>query len=181
MELFSDTMMRLFSAQKPILPPFDALLLPYIRGSNILAIAQHASRALQANIVPLSPAWFFPEHTRADPLRVGMISYDVNNHPTAHLMEAIIEECRLLQPMAREVQIYVFSYGRDDNSTYRRNIQQGAFRFIDLALLGYQEAAEVIRSEMIDVLLEMQLHTLGHRMQITAYHPAPVQVCITSA
>ena len=42
--------------------------------------------------------------------------------------------------------------------------------------MDYKESAIAIQSDGIDVLMEMQLHTLGQRMQITAYHPATLQV-----
>lgn len=47
---------------------------------------------------------------------------------------------------------------------------------MDLATVNFEDSANIINHDNIDVLLEMQLHTLGHRLQITAHTPAPVQV-----
>lgn len=51
-----------------------------------------------------------------------------------------------------------------------------ADKFVDLSTANFEDSARMINSDGIDVLLEMQLHTLGHRLQITAHNPAPVQV-----
>ena len=51
-----------------------------------------------------------------------------------------------------------------------------AHKFVDLSLLDYRQSAAAVQADGIDVLMEMQLHTLGQRMQITAHRPAPLQV-----
>lgn len=45
-----------------------------------------------------------------------------------------------------------------------------------MAALNFSESAALIYNDKIDVLLDMQLHTLGERLEITAHHPAPIQV-----
>ena len=70
----------------------------------------------------------------------------------------------------------MFTFQPFDDSIYRQKIKDLADKFIDLAELSNAEASEVIRLEEIDILLDMQLHTLGHRLHITAAQPAPVQM-----
>ena len=45
-----------------------------------------------------------------------------------------------------------------------------------MATLNFAESASLIYSDNIDILLDMQLHTLGERLEITAHHPAPIQI-----
>jgi predicted O-linked N-acetylglucosamine transferase (SPINDLY family) len=62
-------------------------------------------------------------------LRVGFISCDFNDHPTAHLVEAIFSVFAKMRA-ARDhhhFKLIVFSYGKDDNSIYRHNLQKVFF------------------------------------------------------
>ena len=51
-----------------------------------------------------------------------------------------------------------------------------ADKFIDVANISNADATRMIRDEGVDILLDMQIHTLGHRLQITAAQPAPIQM-----
>ena len=55
---------------------------------------------------------------------------------------------------------------------------QLAHKFVDLATLNFADSAKLIHEDRVDILLDMQLHTLGHRLQITAHTPAAVQVSV---
>jgi predicted O-linked N-acetylglucosamine transferase (SPINDLY family) len=68
----------------------------------------------------------------------------------------------------------VFSYGRNDESDYRKSLEHLAHKFVDIAALSYAVAADAIRAEKIDILLDMQIHTLGSRLEITASGVAPL-------
>ena len=76
----------------------------------------------------------------------------------------------------RRVQTIAYSYGLDDDSDYRHRIatQAGAFR--DIVMMSHQQAHDSIAGDEVDVLLDMQVHTLGNRMMIPALQPAAVQV-----
>ncbi len=41
----------------------------------------------------------------------------------------------------------------------------------------YARAAEIVRSDGIDILVDLALHTAGNRLPLFAYKPAPIQVC----
>lgn len=42
--------------------------------------------------------------------------------------------------------------------------------------MSHSDALRVVAESNIDILLDMQLHTFGHRLQIIASHPVPLQV-----
>ena len=120
----------------PLLAPFDALLCPYVTHASRLYLARRASAHIQQHITPapgsLSPTPAPGFRTADGVLRIGFISYDINNHPTAHLLEAVFLEVRAALGgsgggsggggVFGQVQLYVYAYGRDDNSTYRRRL-----------------------------------------------------------
>jgi hypothetical protein len=69
-----------------------------------------------------------------NPLKVGYLCFDFNDHPTAHLVEGLFVEHRLLgskhissqRMFGRPLEAVALSYGRDDGSDYRRAIEQHA-------------------------------------------------------
>ncbi|CAM9596349.1 unnamed protein product [Ectocarpus sp. 4 AP-2014] len=69
--------------------------------------------------------------------------------------------------------------GGGGNSTFsraRESIRSCASSFVDLYADGHSESAERIRADGVDILVDLQGHTLGGRGQITAARPALVQV-----
>lgn len=173
---------------KGSLLPFDTLLIAVPLDLRLL-IAQEVSasyhkwtspfRALDATkLVDDSAA--LRQRTRR--LRLGFISYDFNDHPTAHLVIALFEtigrgECVVgsLGPLC-DVELITFSYGKDDNSSYRRALESLSSAFIDITDASFDAAANIVRQCAIDVLLDLQIHTLGSRLEITASGIAPLVV-----
>jgi hypothetical protein len=74
-------------------------------------------------------------------LRIGFISYDFSNHPTAHLLEGILTLIRKFGSKSRSsgsasssqsIHTTLFSYGPNDHSIYRKSLQQ--VRYVSLVL-----------------------------------------------
>lgn len=103
--------------------------------------------------------------------RIGMLSFDFHEHPVSQL---IVEMLERIDRTRFEVALY--ATGRDDGSALRQRLVRAADRFIDLRGLGDAQAAERIRADGIDILVDLQGHTRGHRSAILARRPAPVQV-----
>ncbi|CAM9226433.1 unnamed protein product [Hapterophycus canaliculatus] len=71
------------------------------------------------------------------------------------------------------------SPGKDVDSTSsraRESIKSHASSFVDLYAAGHGESIERIRADGIDILVDLQGHTLGGRSEITAARPARLQV-----
>ncbi len=127
-------------------------------------------------------------------VRLGFISFDFNNHPTAQMVISIFEQVRkhrytkgpihsrggdtvrAAPGIFDSVDLYIYSYGRNDGSIYRQQLAALADYFIDGAQGSHSEIFDRIRADGIDVLFDLQLHTLGTRFEITAMRPAAVQV-----
>jgi tetratricopeptide (TPR) repeat protein len=129
------------SAYSGPLLPFDLLLLPVHHSFKLALSGSHSShiRAPQTTHHDFSDRLARLLHTRK--LRYGFISYDINNHPTAHLLEAIfriIVESRssagsedntdgkglCKNCILQNVELILFSYGYDDDSVFRRRLRQ---------------------------------------------------------
>jgi len=175
----------------PLLP-FDTLLFHVSLPERLIiakATAQYHQYAVQS--YQLQSSEIAVELENLQPLcvylKIGLISYDFNDHPTTRLIEGIfriitdyrsryndneIGEC----PWYKSAKIFVFSYGKHDNSKYRIALESLADKFYDIITFSHEEAASLIFNSDLDALLEMQLHTLGNRLEITALKPCPLVI-----
>ena len=126
--------------------PFDTLLMPVSLRTRLI-IAYGASMHISASIFPsLHTSTFQTNHQQQhqpqyqqgqgkgnEPgikgikksLRIGFMSYDFNDHPTAHLVEGIFDVVyRRNQYAQRKYTLIIFSYGKNDGSTYRLQLEQ---------------------------------------------------------
>jgi predicted O-linked N-acetylglucosamine transferase (SPINDLY family) len=116
---------------------------------------------------PVDPA----SRPACERLRIGYLSNDFHQHATAMLITHVLE-----LHDAERFEVRLYSYGKDDGSTMRKRLERCGDAFIDIAGMSDQEAAELIRRDRIDVLVELKGFTLAARMGITARRPAPIQV-----
>ena len=116
----------------PLFAPFDSLLSPYISHSSRLYLARRAASHIQQHVSNHHPSPIpNPRRVTDGILRIGFISFDINNHPTSHLLEAVFIEIQASlglgansKSVFSQVQLYVYAYGRDDNSTYRKHLEE---------------------------------------------------------
>ncbi|RHY62481.1 hypothetical protein DYB34_006192 [Aphanomyces astaci] len=76
-------------------------------------------------------------------VHVGYLSHDFNNHPTAHLMEGLFVHHDTLS-----FEISTWSYGKG-NVAYRKSIPTLSEHFMDVVLLGTNEAAAAIEAARV--------------------------------
>ncbi|MBL8287150.1 MAG: hypothetical protein JNL85_04120 [Rubrivivax sp.] len=121
--------------------------------------------------------------------RIGMLSYDFHEHPVSQLIVEMIERMtgraagaahgdseRGREQDPRRFEVVLYSTGRDDGSAVRQRLIAAADAFVDLRGASDAQAAERIRADGIDILVDLQGHTRGHRNAILARRPAPLQV-----
>ncbi len=104
-------------------------------------------------------------------LTIGYLSYDFRDHAIGQLVRGLFA-----QHDRGGFEILGLSYGPDDGSAYRRHFEETFDRFIDLAPMSHEAAAAAIRSEGVDILVDLTGHTKGNRLEICALRPAPLQV-----
>ena len=115
--------------------------------------------------LPAPPAY---NHER---LRVGYLSSDFHAHATSWL----IAELFSLHDRAK-FEVYAYSYGIEDHSAIRERLRREADHFVELNALTAVGCASRIRSDEIDVLIDLKGHTTGGHLDILAYRPAPKQL-----
>jgi len=103
-------------------------------------------------------------------LRIGYVSADLRRHPVGYLLMPLFER----HDRANfEIHCY-FNYRRADDLTDR--FKQFCNVWRDIADLSDEEVATRIRSDAIDVLVDLSAHTRGNRLLVFARKPAPIQV-----
>jgi protein O-GlcNAc transferase len=114
-----------------------------------------------------------PHNNDRDPdrrLRIGYVSADFYQHVLAR---AVLP---LLQHHDRD-NFQIFCYAnvlRHDETT--KSLREAADQWRDIAHVGDEAAAELIRRDGIDILVDLDLHTARNRLLLFARKPAPVQV-----
>ncbi|EKX47897.1 hypothetical protein GUITHDRAFT_69287, partial [Guillardia theta CCMP2712] len=106
-------------------------------------------------------------------LRIGYISSDFVDHPTADLIQSA-----LLLHDDSKFEIFCYSITRDDdNSHYRKTIAQEIEHFRNFSQRDNdKKCAEAIAEDGIHILVNLNGHTAGDRNGISALRPAPVQL-----
>jgi len=136
-----------------------------------LAVARMYSARIERSAAAMMPAFPSGRIRTDDPLVVGYVSHDFQDHPVGHLVQA------LFGAHDRErFRVHVYSHGPDDGSAYRRRIERDADRFLDIRNLSHPDAARAIREDGVDILVDLMGHTLHGRLEIFALRPAPIQI-----
>jgi predicted O-linked N-acetylglucosamine transferase (SPINDLY family) len=104
-------------------------------------------------------------------LRIGYLSSDLCSHAVSILTAELYE----LHDRAR-VEVYAFSWSREDNSPLRARVVGAMDHYIRIDRMTDRQAAECIRAHEIDILVDLHGLTLGARANILCHRPAPVQV-----
>jgi predicted O-linked N-acetylglucosamine transferase (SPINDLY family) len=104
-------------------------------------------------------------------LRVGYVSPDfAGQHPVINLIEPILAH---LDKSQFHVTCYAATPTTDSTTTRLRGLVDG---WQSIAGLSADEAAQQIRADKIDILVDLAGHTANNRLLVFARKPAPVQV-----
>jgi len=135
------------------------------------AVARFWAGDLSRRTRGLNHAWEPRAEVRTDPrIRIGYLSDRFRNAATAHQMLSLFGLHN-----REEYFTIAYSYGENDGSIYRRRIEQDSDRFVDIAAVGDPDAAQCIRRDRVDILIDLKGHTENNRLGISARHPAPLQ------
>jgi predicted O-linked N-acetylglucosamine transferase (SPINDLY family) len=131
--------------------------------------AELETRALTAGIEPLPAAPAVA--ARAGPIELAFLSFDFREHPVSQLLVELFERLDRQRFCLR-----LYCIGRDDGSALRQRVVAAADHFVSLAGLSDRQAAERIRADGVEVLIDLMGYTRGHRIGILARRPAALQI-----
>lgn len=104
-------------------------------------------------------------------IKLGYLSADFHHHATAMLIVDM-----LAHQDRGTFELVGYSMGPDDGSALRARLARTFDRFVDLRGMPDADAADVIRADGIDILLDLKGFTQNARIGILARRPAPIQV-----
>ncbi|KAL3665550.1 hypothetical protein V7S43_009584 [Phytophthora oleae] len=105
-------------------------------------------------------------------LRIGFVSSDFGVHPVSSLLRGLLA---LLSSPDHQTKVYCFSL-TDASSWWSRNISRTVDFMVSLKGQNSLNAATIIQSHKIHVLVDLNGHTLHSGISIFTHRPAPVQV-----
>ncbi len=109
--------------------------------------------------------------SKKEKLKIGYVSSDFRNHPTAHLMNGLFK-----LHDRNKFEVYTFAMNPEDGSSYRKSIKENSDHFIEIAGINSVKIAELINGYGIDILVDVMGHIQNSRPEIFAMRPAPVQI-----
>lgn len=168
-ELMPKLIDRIKTGDGSCVSPFGALSLPGLEAGDLLKVARATGKALagSADGHPM-PAQARLTNTR---LRVGYLSGDLRAHAVGYVTAAVFE-----LHDREQFEIFAYDIGPQQEGPQRSRLRQAFDQFIDLNPLSDQEAADRIREDGIDILVDLNGYTAFARTRILARRPAPIQV-----
>jgi protein O-GlcNAc transferase len=164
---------RLFSAVRDgavAVPPLTLLALsddPELqRRCAELATKRSLAEAAMDGIDPAPMATPGYHHGR---IRIGYLSSDFRNHPVAAQVVGLLEK----HDRSRFEIIGLFT-GAGDASSLHHRIVRACDNFLSIGDIGSREAAARIRELEIDILVDLNGHTMGWRPAVLKQRPASV-------
>lgn len=151
--------------------PFAFLAMP---GSNAAEQKQCASHWAANRIAPLLPHRLpadFSRNLQHKKLRIGYLSSDFRLHPLAFLVTELME-----LHDRKQFEIVAYSAAPDDRTPERKRLEKAFDRFIDIRNLSIADAAQRIRHDEIDILVDLTGFTHTSRSAIAALRPTPVSI-----
>lgn len=154
--------------------PFGILSIPEINRFDQLKcsrqFAEESYGSLKALKLP-KPLKIHQAKTKATKIKIGYLSSDFYDHATAWLLAEVIE----WHDRSR-FEVVAYSYGPTYETSTRQRLKQSFDRFVDISALSDERAALQIRSDEIDILVDLKGYTQNTRSGILALEPSPVQV-----
>lgn len=148
----------------PPASPFDTLMIddPHLQ----LAVARRRFGGARQK-----PPGIDRTKSASDKIRVGYLSADFREHPTTHLMAALLE-----RHDRSRFEIVAVSIGADDGSPHRQRVIAAVDRFLDCAAGDLDQIASAITEAGIDILVDLMGHTSANKVDLFARRLAPIQV-----
>jgi protein O-GlcNAc transferase len=104
-------------------------------------------------------------------LRIGYLSADFHSHATAFLAAGLFE-----RHDRTRFEIVAYSTGPHDRSPMRARLERAFDRFVDLRDQHPHAVVQAIRSDAVDILVDLKGHTAGSTPIVLAQRPAPIQL-----
>jgi len=114
-----------------------------------------------------------PHHNDPAPerrMRVGYVSGDLRYHVAARVIAPV-----LLNHDPEQIEMVCYATTRQDDS-FTEQFRRAAAQWRQIDHLSDDAAAQLVRDDQIDILVDLSGHSAGNRLPVFARKPAPVQI-----
>ncbi len=148
-------------------------LLSYVPGVDTEVIGKEARTWAERHASPLAPsiAAHSNDRSRDRRLRIGYVSPDFREHAVASFVLPLLAH----HDRTGYEAICYSSVRHPDSTTERLRARADGWR--NITGVGDAEVADLVRSDGIDVLVDLAMHSGGGRPLLFARKPAPIQIC----
>ena len=102
-------------------------------------------------------------------LRIGLVSPDFKDHPVIRFLLPFLEHHD-----RNQIELFAYSHVAEPDQWTER-VRKKVDHWRSLVNVPDTAAAELIRGDEIDILVDLAGHTNGNRLMVFAHRPAPVQ------
>ncbi|MEJ1964401.1 MAG: tetratricopeptide repeat protein [Gammaproteobacteria bacterium] len=148
-------------------PQLDLLFLPLTPAE----LRQHAEVYAQAAGQAAAGGSHGTRRGTSRRVSIGYVSDEIRNHVVGSVL---VEALELHDRNAFD--IHLFDWGRPANTIVERRVRRAGIPTHDISKLNDRQAAELVASLGIDVLVDLKGYTVGHRIGLFQHRPAPVQL-----
>jgi protein O-GlcNAc transferase len=146
------------------------LAMNYLPGATMQDIGNTARRLAPMAVSP-SPSWFTGLDRSPDrKLRIGYVSGDFRNHPVGYFLHGV-----LAARDKADAEVFCYSSAEVEDPMTTR-LKQEVDHWRPIFALNDDQAVQTIRSDRIDILVDLAGHTNSNRLGVFARRAAPVQV-----
>src|SRR5262245_29927865 len=149
--------------------PGQLAMLASATAAEQLAVAQGYARKIALSVPARTQV--APPRAAQDRLRVSYFSRDLYNHACGILLAGVIEA----HDRSR-FEIVAHDFAPATADPHRRRLEAAFDRMIPIGQLSDQAAAERIAADDVDIVIDINGWTTGHRAAVLARRPAPLQV-----
>ena len=135
--------------------------------AQLAAARRFVEKKVRTDFAPLAA----PRGYGHQRLRIAYLSSDFCLHPVSMLMAELFE-----LHDRQQFEVYGYCWSPEDGSAMRQRIISAMDQFHRINTLTDADAAALIRSHEIDVLVDLQGQTSGARPDLLAHRPAPIQI-----
>ncbi len=149
-----------------VIPPFIALTFED-DAARQLARSQTFARA---NLTRAPSDYRFPTAPQGEKIRIGYFSADFHDHATLHLMGGLLREHD-----RERFEIRIYSFGGPSDVMDDR-VSPYVDAVIDIRDMTEEQTVDLVRTDALDIAVDLKGYTTGTRMELFAGRIAPVQI-----
>jgi protein O-GlcNAc transferase len=148
-----------------------ALTSQYLPGVTLKELSDVHASWDQQHGAPLRTEWLSHDNDRSldRKLRIGFVSPDLGRHPVGYFVSRLLQHKR-----QNDVECICYSDRKPDDLTER--LIGLSYDWMDTRGVSHAALSERIRSDKIDILIDLTGHTAENRLLVFARKPAPIQV-----